>query len=243
MYLWCNESCARALNIKSEEIEGKSDYNFYSKKDAEQRIADEKKIMEIGKVKEFDQKYKEGENIVWLKEILIPLKDGSNEPSGILGISWDTTNEKSCELEKEKLIKEMEEAISLLTPLFNNLSQGKLDEKVELPEGENNFNELFNIANLASDKLKQLKDELQNEINQKNEELTAGRKELNKITNELEQEKEINNQKEKELEQERQKVSEINNQLEENKRKHKEFVMSMLQDLEEKIKRMREDKN
>lgn len=262
MYVWCNDAYAKSLKTKPENIVNKSDYNFYKKKEAEKKIADEKKVMEKGKVLETEKKYEDKKGVGWMKEILIPLW-GSSEASGILGISWDTTSEKNCELEKEKAQKEIENIIKTLTPIFENLSQGNLDEKIKAPEEEGNFTELYNTGNSAIDNLKQSQEELQNQINQKNEKLEVSKTELNNIQDELdqkkgiinqkneeleanktklnntqselEQEKEKNNQKENELEQEKQKVSELNNQLEENKRKHKEFVIDLLQDIENKI--------
>jgi len=264
MYVWCNDAHARSLRMKSENVEGKSDYNFYKKKEAEKKIADEKKMMEKGKVYEVENKYETNKGAGWIKEILIPLRDGGSEPSGILGLSWDVTSEKNCEIEREKVQKEVEKIISVFTPVFNNLAQGNFNEKIKVPEEENNFTELYNSGNSAIDNLKQSQEELQNKINQKNEELEASKTnlsniqgeleqkkgiinqkneeleankaELNNTQSELEQEKEKINQKDQELEQERQKVNEANNKLEETKRKHKEFVVSILQDLEEKIK-------
>jgi chromosome segregation ATPase len=219
--------------------------------------------MEKGRVFETDKKIETNKGESWIKEILIPLWDGSSDASGILAITWDYTSEKICDLEKEKMQKEIEDIIATLIPVFSNLSQGKFDEKINIPE-DSNFNDLYNTGNLALDNLRQLKEGLENKINQKNEEIELSKtelanmkneieqnkeiiskkdselelkiQELNNIQSELEKEKEKNNQKEQELEQEKQKVSEVSNQLEKNKREHKEFILNMLQDLEEKIK-------
>ncbi len=219
MYLWCNDSYAKDFGTKLEKIAGKSDYNFYSKKEAEKRIADEKKIIESGKVKEIDNKYETNKGVGWIKEILIPIRDGSYEASGILGISWDITNEKNCELEKERVIKEMESAIAKLSPLFENMTQGNLEEKIEVSEEESEFNELYNLGNSVLDSLNQAKEELQHKINQQSEELAKNQIELDEIKSKLEKEKEINDQKNKELEINQAELNKIQSELEQEKEK------------------------
>jgi len=214
MYVWCNDDCAKSLKTKPDAISGKSDYNFYSKKEAEKKIADEKKVMEKGKVFETDKKIETNKGTSWIKEILIPLWDGSSDASGILGITWDYTSEKICDLEKGKMQKEIENVVSTLSPVFSNLSQGNLDEKIKVSEEVSNFTELYNTGNSALDSLKQSQEELQNQINQKNEELEVGKGELNKTISELEQEREKNNQKNKELETNKAELNRTQNELE-----------------------------
>ena len=48
IYVSCNENYAKDLKINSEEITGKTDYEFYPKKLAEKYREDDKKIIQLG---------------------------------------------------------------------------------------------------------------------------------------------------------------------------------------------------
>jgi len=57
VYISCNENYARDLRIRAEEIAGKTDYDFYPKELAEKYRADDKRIMQSGKIKDIEEKY------------------------------------------------------------------------------------------------------------------------------------------------------------------------------------------
>ena len=57
VYVSCNENYARDLKIKSNEIAGKTDYDFYPKELAEKYRADDKRIMESGKTEDIEEEY------------------------------------------------------------------------------------------------------------------------------------------------------------------------------------------
>ena len=128
VYLSCNENYARALKIKTEEIAGKTDYEFYPKELAEKYRADDKRIVESGKVEEIEEKYiQEGKEFI-VKTVKTPIKDEQGSVIGILGIFWDITERKKAEgkrldaLEmREKITEGLNEGILLIDRNFKIL--------------------------------------------------------------------------------------------------------------------------
>ena len=128
VYLSCNENYARALKIKTEEIAGKTDYEFYPKELAEKYRADDKRIVESGKVEEIEEKYiQEGKEFI-VKTVKTPIKDEQGSVIGILGIFWDITERNKAEgkrldaLEmREKITEGLNEGILLIDRNFKIL--------------------------------------------------------------------------------------------------------------------------
>jgi two-component system cell cycle sensor histidine kinase/response regulator CckA len=97
VYISCNENYAQDLKIKSDEISGRSDYEFYQKELAEKYRADDKRIIEAGKTEEIEEKYVQNGQEVWVNTIKTPVKDEKGNIVGILGIFWDITERKRAE--------------------------------------------------------------------------------------------------------------------------------------------------
>ncbi len=118
VYISCNTNYARDLNIKPEEIKGKTDYEFHPKALAEQYRADDKKVMESGVITDIEESYVHGGKEFHIHTVKVPLRyDGV---TGVLGIFWDITELKKSEEEKAKLeaqVRHMQqmEAIGRLT--------------------------------------------------------------------------------------------------------------------------------
>jgi PAS domain S-box-containing protein len=99
IYISCNENYARDLKIKSEEIAGKTDYDFYPKELAEKYRADDKRITESGKTEDFEEKYiQEGKEFI-VQTVKTPIKDEQGNIIGVLGIFRDITERKQAEQE------------------------------------------------------------------------------------------------------------------------------------------------
>jgi PAS domain S-box-containing protein len=97
VYISCNENYARDLKIHSDEIAGKTDYDFYPKILAEKYRADDKRVMESGKTEEIDEGYIQDEHRVFVHTVKTPVKDENGNVIGILGIFWDITERKKAE--------------------------------------------------------------------------------------------------------------------------------------------------
>jgi len=107
-YVSCNENYARDLEIKPEEIAGKTDYDFYPKDLAEKYRADDKRIMESGKSEDIEEKYiKDGQETV-VYTVKTPVGDEQGSIIGILGIFWDIMERKRAEEKEKKLLEEIE---------------------------------------------------------------------------------------------------------------------------------------
>lgn len=111
VYIACNKSYASDLGINPEEIEGKTDYDFFPKELAEKYRADDERIIKSGKIEEFDESYiKEGFEYT-VHTIKAPIKDKKGEIIGVLGIFWDITDRKKMEEE----LKRSEEHFRLIS--------------------------------------------------------------------------------------------------------------------------------
>lgn len=109
VYIYCNENYARDLNINEKDIAGKNDFEFYSKELAEKYRADDKRIMDTGKTEDIEEKYLKGGQEIWVHTLKVPLKNENGEVTGIMGLFWDITAEKTAKESQKKYIKQIEE--------------------------------------------------------------------------------------------------------------------------------------
>ncbi|MHA2315295.1 MAG: PAS domain S-box protein [Candidatus Hermodarchaeia archaeon] len=99
VYVSCNDNFAKDLKIKSEEITGKTDYDFFPKALANKYRADDKRIIELGETKAIEEKYiVDGEERI-VHTVKTPVKDEKGNVTGVLGIFWDITELKRREEE------------------------------------------------------------------------------------------------------------------------------------------------
>jgi PAS domain S-box-containing protein len=113
-FVLCNMTVAKNMSGgKPEDLYGKTDHDFYPKELADQYLADEKKILKTG----MPLINREEENIShkghkkWLLTTKVPIKDDNGNIIGILGINKDITGIKLLQEEREKLIKDLQNAL------------------------------------------------------------------------------------------------------------------------------------
>ena len=111
VYISCNKNYADDLKIKAEEIAGKTDYEFYPKDLANKYRADDKIIMESGKIKDLDEEYIQDGQKVYVHTVKIPIKDEKGNVMGILGIFWNITEQKKTEERLNSEISRLESEI------------------------------------------------------------------------------------------------------------------------------------
>jgi PAS domain S-box-containing protein len=97
IYISCNENYARDLGIRSEDVVGKTDYDFYPKELAEKYRQDDKRIMETGITGNIEERYiRQGQEMI-VQTVKTPIRDEQGNISGVLGIFWDITERKKAE--------------------------------------------------------------------------------------------------------------------------------------------------
>jgi len=97
VYVSCNENFAKDFNIKAEEITGKNDYDIVPRELAEKYRADDKRIIDSGETKDFEERYiQQGQEAI-VHTVKTPVKDEQGNVVGILGIFWDITGQKRME--------------------------------------------------------------------------------------------------------------------------------------------------
>jgi PAS domain S-box-containing protein len=111
VYISCNENYASDLNIKSDEIAGKTDYDFYPRELAEKYRTDDQTILKSGQTTRIEEKYTQcGQDLI-VETVKTPVRDEKGNVAGILGIFWDITQKKKAEDEIRKLSSAVEQSI------------------------------------------------------------------------------------------------------------------------------------
>lgn len=131
IYVSCNSSYARDLNIQPNEISGKTDFDFFSEDLARKYRQDDKRVLELGNSIELEEKYHHAGKEYWVKTVKTPIRDDCGNVTGILGIFWDITKRKQAEKKIQKLNKELEKRVNIRTKdLLTILEELKEREKI-----------------------------------------------------------------------------------------------------------------
>lgn len=103
VYISCNESYAKDLKVKTEDIKGKTDYDFFPKNLAEKYREDDKRIMDSGETENIEEEYvrmkdfsRRAEKTI-ISTIKVAIRDQHGDVTGIMGLFWDITERKNVE--------------------------------------------------------------------------------------------------------------------------------------------------
>lgn len=98
VYKTCNKAFADDLGITKEDIEGKTDYDFFPREQAEGYRKDDAEVMKSGKVRYIEETMikKRGEQL-YVNTVKAPLRDRNCNIYGVLGSFWDVTDRKKTE--------------------------------------------------------------------------------------------------------------------------------------------------
>ncbi len=158
VYISCNDNYARDLNIESNEIIGKTDYDFFPKELAEKYRADDKRIIESGRTKDIEEEYIQDGQKVFVQTVKTPVKDEKGNVFSILGIFWDITERKQLEEERIKVSKL--EAINNMVVTINHEMNQPLSVIISnagyLMEEINKDSKVYEDAKLISDEARKL---------------------------------------------------------------------------------------
>jgi PAS domain S-box-containing protein len=131
VYLFASESYARFLGIAPQEISGKMDHDFFPFEVAEQRLNEERKLMEVGQAEEKEERRtREGRTRVD-QIIKTPIKNECGETIGIVGYCLDITEIKEKEEELERKNKELSNFLEA-----RNAELKEIRKKFELEQAE-----------------------------------------------------------------------------------------------------------
>ena len=134
-----NSAMGHQLGFATEsELLGKNDFDIFPPELAENNIADEQNILQSGKgIYEYEGPAVDAnkeEKDRWVSTTKVPLKDTQGEIIGTVGIGRDITARKRAEEERERLIKELQDAVadikilSGLVPICSNCKKIRDDK-------------------------------------------------------------------------------------------------------------------
>jgi PAS domain S-box-containing protein len=101
-YISCNKIAARDLDIRPDDIYGKTDYDLFPKELADKYKTDDKRIMESGEKAEREEVFitNDGKELI-LHAVKTPIKDEKGNVIGILSCSLDITEKITLQKEAE----------------------------------------------------------------------------------------------------------------------------------------------
>jgi PAS domain S-box-containing protein len=144
VYIYCNEKLALDLGIMSEEIAGKSDFDFFPRALAEKYRADDKRLIEAERTEELEEPYARHGKTEWVRTVKTPVRDDKGTVVGILGIFWDITEKKQAEntllkyqqrlkaLASELTVSEEQERRRIALDLHDQVGQSLSAARVQL---------------------------------------------------------------------------------------------------------------
>lgn len=109
-FVSCNESYASRIGMTSEDIVGKTDYDFYTKESADRYRASDKEVLETRTRKDdyITLKITGKEQIIHLAKT--PVVNDKDELTGVLCIFEDVTKQKNAEKEAKQAYEELQES-------------------------------------------------------------------------------------------------------------------------------------
>jgi two-component system, sensor histidine kinase and response regulator len=117
VYLACNEGYAGDLQIRPQEIAGKTDFDFFSTPLAEKYRSDDKRVMDSGTTESCEEEYQvigeylAGARMSYIHSVKTPVRNNKGDVTGLLGLFWDITERR----ESEAALRESRELLSEMT--------------------------------------------------------------------------------------------------------------------------------
>lgn len=108
-YIAVNEQFAKLSGLKYEDIIGKFDHDIWQKDFADHYREDDIDVVRSGKRKEIEEILQDhtGRQL-WIETTKTPIRNSRGEVTGTIGIARDITERKTAEIERERLIAELE---------------------------------------------------------------------------------------------------------------------------------------
>jgi len=122
-FIAASESMAENFGVEStQELIGKTDFDFFSSEHARQALDDEKTVLQTGKPvhREAEKETWPDGSITWASTIKAPIFDEEKNTVGILGISRDVTKEKEAHDEMERRDRLLQRKNEIMTADLKN---------------------------------------------------------------------------------------------------------------------------
>jgi diguanylate cyclase (GGDEF)-like protein/PAS domain S-box-containing protein len=105
VYVSSNATLARSLKVATEDMPGKTDFDFYSTELANKYRDDDRRIIQADASETLEEKWIANGNELVMRTTKVPLHDEQGSIYGTLGISEDITERKRLEQEKEQYFR------------------------------------------------------------------------------------------------------------------------------------------
>ncbi len=171
-YMSSNNNFARDVGINPSEVQGKTDFDFFSRDVAERIRENDLEVFAHGVMVDSELEFMKDGETCFIHTTKIPLKNSDDEITGLLVVYCDITDQKKSQAEHEKLQEQMHQAQKLdglgvlagsIAHDFNNLLTGVLGNTYlavkDLPESSpvrESIIEIENAANRAAELTNQM---------------------------------------------------------------------------------------
>ena len=109
IYIAVNEQFSNTCGYKTEDVIGKTDYDIWRKDFADKYRQDDLEVMNSGQRRQLEEPQVDSTGReYWVETIKTPIRNMHGELIGTTGIAREITERKKAELEREKLITELE---------------------------------------------------------------------------------------------------------------------------------------
>lgn len=108
-YIAVNEQFSKTCGYRAEYIVGKTDFDIWEKEFAENYRRDDLKVMQSGRRRQIEElQHDNTGREYWVETIKTPIRNARGDIIGTTGIAREITERKRAEIEREKLIAELE---------------------------------------------------------------------------------------------------------------------------------------
>ena len=192
-YVLCNEAYARDLNIKPDEITGKSDHDFIPKEQAEKNITEENEILISGVKKETEEKYMVSGIELTILATKTPIKNDNGSIIGLQIVLQDITQDK-CRAENlislnknlEDLLVQGEEKIDSLKLDLERITVQRDQLEAEIKDMQESMKKQEKQMATRDAKIEKLKNDLQQKTKERKDAVKLLRKsfvQIEKVVN------------------------------------------------------------